>query len=276
MSTKQKCRISRHILNAGCCYKEGSFRLSFLPCTLPEFFTVRFTPSVDFTEGDAITIKGRKFTIKTRTMEEPLGKLFSAGAVVQCDIDMEQELAFITPGGEAQGGGVNLGSALPEMNGAASAGSSTNVSREDHIHPSDTSRASTDSPAFTGTPTVPTAPAGTSTTQAASTAFVAAAVTAAGGVLQEIGSRSATGTWTITGVTPYKPLYIAWKNAVAGSYAEYQETSGTIGSPGTRVLIGYHSSEFNPLVALVIPTADTVVLSNVLRVTATSPLVAYQ
>ena len=140
MGTKQKCRISRHILDAGCYYEEGAFTLSFLPRRLPELFTARFTPSVDFTEGDVFIIKGRRFTVKTRTMEEPAGKLFSAGAVVQCDIDMERNLAFVAPGGEAQAGGLNLGSALPEMNGTASAGSSTNASRGDHVHPSDTSR----------------------------------------------------------------------------------------------------------------------------------------
>ena len=156
MGTKQKCRISRHILDAGCYYEEGAFTLSFLPRRLPELFTARFTPSVDFTEGDVFIIKGRRFTVKTRTMEEPAGKLFSAGAVVQCDIDMERNLAFVTTGGEAQAGGVNLGSAMPEMNGIASAGLSTSVSREDHIHPSDTSRAPIDSPALTGEPTAPT------------------------------------------------------------------------------------------------------------------------
>ena len=97
-------KTAQHILDAGCYYEAGSFTLSFLPCKLPEFFTVRFTPSVDFTEGDAITIKGRKFTIKTRTMEEPEGKVFSAGAVVQCDIDMGRNVAFITMSGDAHGG----------------------------------------------------------------------------------------------------------------------------------------------------------------------------
>jgi hypothetical protein len=68
------------------------------------------------------------------------------------------------------------GAAAPVMDGTAAAGSATTVSRSDHVHPSDTSRAPLASPALTGTPTVPTAAVGTNTTQAASTAFVQAAV----------------------------------------------------------------------------------------------------
>jgi hypothetical protein len=63
------------------------------------------------------------------------------------------------------------------MDGAAAAGVATTVSRSDHVHPTDTSRAPLAPPALTGTPTVPTAAAGTNTTQAASTAFVQAAAT---------------------------------------------------------------------------------------------------
>ncbi len=64
------------------------------------------------------------------------------------------------------------GSSNPVMNGAVSAGTSPKYSRQDHVHPSDTSRAPLASPALTGTPTSPTAVAGTNTTQIATTAFV--------------------------------------------------------------------------------------------------------
>ena len=60
----------------------------------------------------------------------------------------------------------------PLMNGAAAIGTSTKFTREDHVHPTDTSRAPLASPALTGTPTAPTAVAGTNTTQLATTAFV--------------------------------------------------------------------------------------------------------
>lgn len=62
----------------------------------------------------------------------------------------------------------------PLMDGTADAGVGTAASRDDHVHPSDTTRAPLVSPAFTGVPTAPTATAGTNTTQLATTAFVLA------------------------------------------------------------------------------------------------------
>lgn len=67
---------------------------------------------------------------------------------------------------------------VPLMNGTAAIGTSTQFTREDHVHPTDTSRAPLASPTFTGTPAAPTAAAGTNTTQLATTAFVTAAITA--------------------------------------------------------------------------------------------------
>ncbi len=89
---------SRHLIDANCDYVDGAFRLSGLPPKLPILFTVRFTAPADFTPGDVFTLKGQEFAVKTRTMDDPEGKLFSAGAVAQCDIDMERELAFFTAG----------------------------------------------------------------------------------------------------------------------------------------------------------------------------------
>ena len=68
----------------------------------------------------------------------------------------------------------------PHMDGVASPGVGTAASRDDHVHPSDTSRAPLASPAFTGVPTVPTAAVGVNTTQAASTAFVNASIASTG------------------------------------------------------------------------------------------------
>lgn len=65
-----------------------------------------------------------------------------------------------------------LSSATPIMDGAGAAGSSAIPSRQDHVHPSDTTKAPLASPALTGTPTAPTAASGTNTTQIATTAFV--------------------------------------------------------------------------------------------------------
>lgn len=44
----------------------------------------------------------------------------------------------------------------PIMDGTGAIGSSTEYARADHVHPTDTSRAPVESPAFTGTPTAPT------------------------------------------------------------------------------------------------------------------------
>lgn len=64
------------------------------------------------------------------------------------------------------------GTATPIVDGTAAVGSSTKWAHEDHVHPTDTSRAPLASPALTGTPTAPTAAFGTNTTQLATTAFV--------------------------------------------------------------------------------------------------------
>ncbi len=60
----------------------------------------------------------------------------------------------------------------PVMDGTAAVGTSKRFARQDHVHPTDTSRAPVASPTFTGTPAVPTAAAGNNTTQIANTAFV--------------------------------------------------------------------------------------------------------
>lgn len=69
-------------------------------------------------------------------------------------------------------------SATPLMDGTASTGTSKRFAAEDHVHPSDTTKAPLASPALTGTPTAPTATTGTTTTQIATTEFVANAVAA--------------------------------------------------------------------------------------------------
>jgi hypothetical protein len=75
--------------------------------------------------------------------------------------------------------------ATPTMNGAAAVGVATSWSRGDHVHPSDTSRAPTVSPTFTGTVTMsgatsvvaPTVtPATDNSTKVATTAFVQSAI----------------------------------------------------------------------------------------------------
>lgn len=79
-------------------------------------------------------------------------------------------------------------SAAPVMDGVAAAGASTRWAKGDHVHPTDTTRAPTASPTFTGTVTIPTAATGTNTTQAASTAFVLAQAATTTPVMDGIGT----------------------------------------------------------------------------------------
>jgi hypothetical protein len=64
------------------------------------------------------------------------------------------------------------GSATPLVDGTAAAGASLRYARQDHVHPTDTTRAPTASPSLTGTPLSTTAAVDTNTTQIATTAFV--------------------------------------------------------------------------------------------------------
>jgi len=87
----------------------------------------------------------------------------------------------IVGGGSTSGVTIALGDTFPLMNGAAAPGVGTFASRNDHVHPSDTSRAPINSPALTGVPTAPTASLGTNSTQIATTAFVLANAGSGGG-----------------------------------------------------------------------------------------------
>lgn len=76
------------------------------------------------------------------------------------------------------------GSATPLVDGTAAVGTSLRYARQDHVHPTDTSRAPLNSPVFTGTPSLPTGTTavtqspGNNTTAVATTAFVQAALPA--------------------------------------------------------------------------------------------------
>lgn len=90
-------------------------------------------------------------------------------------------------------------SASPLVDGAVAVGTSTRFARADHVHPTDTSRAPTVSPTFTGTPVAPTPAVGTNTTQLATTAYVKAEPVAAGQMPAHTGSCTSTaGTVALT------------------------------------------------------------------------------
>lgn len=111
-------------------------------------------------------------------------------------------VAAVPQSASGTGTSVTFGTALPVVDGTATAGVATSVSRSDHVHPSDTSKASVSalasyaplaSPALTGTPTAPTAAAGTNNTQIAT---MAALATALAGVSSSGGTSVAAGTTT--------------------------------------------------------------------------------
>ncbi|MBO0715988.1 MAG: hypothetical protein J2P55_01460 [Rhizobiales bacterium] len=68
------------------------------------------------------------------------------------------------------------GTALPLMDGVAAVGVGTKYSREDHVHPTDTTRAPVNNPTFTGDPKAPTPTAGDNDTSISTTAFVTTAI----------------------------------------------------------------------------------------------------
>lgn len=73
------------------------------------------------------------------------------------------------------------GNVAPLIDGVASAGVSNFHSRQDHVHPTDTTRAPLASPVFTGDPQAPTPPPGDNDTSIATTAFVVSTVAGSGG-----------------------------------------------------------------------------------------------
>ena len=83
-------------------------------------------------------------------------------------------------GPQGPAGAGTPGTAPPLMDGTATVGASAAFSREDHIHPTDTSRAPLDSPALTGNPTAPTPAMTDNDTSVATTAFVKSVVASAG------------------------------------------------------------------------------------------------
>lgn len=66
--------------------------------------------------------------------------------------------------------------ANPIMDGVPTPGTGTTWSRNDHVHPTDTSRAPVNSPTFTGDPKAPTPAPGDNDTSVATTAFVQTAI----------------------------------------------------------------------------------------------------
>lgn len=127
----------------------------------------------------------------------------------------------------AQGGSTN-----PLMNGAAAPGTSTRLSKQDHVHPVDTSRAPLASPGLTGTPTAPTPTAGDNTTKIATTAFVNTAIT------NKVDRTSASGAIvTPSGTTAERPAgsdkYIRYNSDLNGFEGYNGSSWGSLGGGAT-------------------------------------------
>src|SRR6266576_1356579 len=90
----------------------------------------------------------------------------------------------------------NYASSPPSMDGSAAPGTATTVSRGDHVHPFDTSRAPLNSPSFTGTPVLPGTTTGftqstsDNSTKLATTGYVQSAMVAAGAGVASFNTRA--------------------------------------------------------------------------------------
>jgi hypothetical protein len=124
-------------------------------------------------------------------------------------------------------GGSGLGSGSnPLMDGVAAPGTSALMSRSDHVHPTDTSRAPLASPTFTGVPAAPTASPGTNTTQLASTAFVTAAVSAGTAGVASWNTRTGAVTFLASDITGVGGALLA-SPTFTGTPAAPTPTNGT-------------------------------------------------
>ena len=131
----------------------------------------------------------------------------------------------------------------PIMDGFGAVGTAASVSRGDHVHPSDTTRAPLASPAFTGAPSGPTpTPATDSSTRLATTAFVQSAATAAAApAFNDVGrnllhnplfnvQQRGAGPWTANGYTADR-----WVNSFV---SDTISTSLLIASDAVRAAVG--------------------------------------
>ena len=84
------------------------------------------------------------------------------------------------------------GTASPLINGTAAVGVSYLYARQDHVHPTDTSRAPVNNPNLTGTVTVPTVSTSDSSTSAANTSWVKSLLVFSSASIGAAGSNQAT------------------------------------------------------------------------------------
>ena len=187
----------------------------------------------------------------------------------------------------------------PLVNGTAAVGTSLRYSRQDHVHPTDTSRAALASPSLTGTPLSTTAAVDNNSFQIATTAYVvgqaaAAAPTTVGTaavgtslryaradhVHDLVGAWTAyTPTWTASTTNP-----VIGNGTITGSWVQFGKTihfratitpgsTTTFGAGAYSVSIPATSAAFEQLVTLVHAKGTTNIYSGVGRISASSTTV---
>lgn len=200
----------------------------------------------------------------TGTVTLPTGAVTSAfiadGTIVNADISASAAVAVskLAPGTAAQvltttagtavwatpsaGGGATIGTAIPLIDGTASAGVGTTASAVDHVHPTDTSRAALASPTFTGTPVLPTGTTGTTqsagdnSTKLATTAYVDAKERALtlgkGGVIGATETNAADFPMIVPFALTMKRMKVVLNTAASGAMAVQLRKAS---APGTAV-----------------------------------------
>ncbi|MCE2835616.1 MAG: hypothetical protein LW834_01235 [Cyanobium sp. 49614_E6] len=125
------------------------------------------------------------------------------------------------------------GTATPQADGTAAVGTSLRFARQDHVHPTDTTRAALASPTFTGTPRAPTAGVDTNTTQLATTAFVVGQgylkATDAANTYAPLASPTFTGNVTLQGASYSNSISstaTGWFGLPSGSTAQRGSPTG--------------------------------------------------
>ncbi|GDX76021.1 hypothetical protein LBMAG41_10970 [Cyanobium sp.] len=148
------------------------------------------------------------------------------------------------------------GTATPQADGTAAVGTSLRFARQDHVHPTDTTRAPLASPTFTGTPAAPTAGVDTNTPQLATTAFVVGQgylkAAAAAGTYAPLASPTFTGNVTLQGASYSSSISstaTGWLGLPSGSTAQRGSPAG----PSLRFntsfsqFEGFNGTDWTPL-----------------------------
>lgn len=126
---------------------------------------------------------------------------------------------------------VTAGTATPLMDGVAAVGTSTKWAHEDHVHPTDTSRAPLASPALTGNPTAPTQAALNNSTRLATTAYADGAVgVLAGDTATQLALKAPLASPALTG-NPTAPTQTAGNNSTRLATTAYADTALALKAP---------------------------------------------